>query len=244
LRIDKGTAGEPIRQEIVEAMTTNETLFFRDMAPFEALKTAILPELRAKRAKAKQLRVWSAAASLGQEAYSAALLLLENGFSDWTLQIVGTDIAESVLERARNGCYSQLEVDRGLPAVYLDRYFNRHGVGWQIKDQVRNMVRFERLDLRRETARPGAFDIVFCRNVLIYFDPPTKRKILSAIQAVLAPGGYLLLGAAETIINLNDKLEKRVLGCHSVPEPGVAWARRRMGTRLRSEKRKRADGAP
>jgi chemotaxis protein methyltransferase CheR len=140
------------------------------------------------------------------------MLILENGFSDWTLQIVGTDIPESVLERARLGRYSDLEVNRGLPAPYLAKYFNRHGVEWQIKDEVRKMIRFERLDLRRGTAGLGAFDIVLCRNVLIYFDSPTKRKILSAIQSALAPGGYLLLGAAETLISLNETLEKTVLG--------------------------------
>lgn len=208
----KATSGTPIRQEILEAMTTNETLFFRDMAPFDALKTAILVELKTKRALTKRIRIWSAAASSGQEAYSLAMLLLECGFRDWSLHIVGTDIAESVLERARRGRYSQLEVNRGLPAPYLIKYFTRHGLEWQIKDEIRKMVKFERLDLRRGTAGPGAFDIVFCRNVLIYFDQPTKRQILSNIQSALAPGGYLSLGAAETIINLNDSLEKRVFG--------------------------------
>jgi chemotaxis protein methyltransferase CheR len=208
----KATSVTPIRQEILEAMTTNETLFFRDMAPFDALKNAILPELRAKRAVAKRLRLWSAAASSGQEAYSLAMLLLENGFQDWSLKIVGTDIAESILERARSGRYSQLEVNRGLPASYLIKYFTRHGLEWQLKDEIRRMVQFERLDLRRATADPGSFDIVFCRNVLIYFDPPAKKKILSGIQLVLAPGGYLSLGAAETVINLNETLVKRVFG--------------------------------
>ncbi len=208
----KATAATPIRQEILEAMTTNETLFFRDMAPFEALRNSILPELKAKCGPAKRLRLWSAAASSGQEAYSLAMLLLEGGFQNWNLQIAGTDIAESILERARTGRYSQLEVNRGLPVHYLIKYFTRHGLEWQLKDEIRRMVRFERLDLRRATAGPGPFDIVFCRNVLIYFDPTTKRQILAAIQSVLAPGGYLSLGAAETIINLNETLEKCVFG--------------------------------
>jgi chemotaxis protein methyltransferase CheR len=187
-----------LRQEVVEAMTTNETLFFRDVSPFDALRNQILPQLKERRAQERKLSFWSAAASSGQEAYSLAILLLEMGFGDWQIDIVGTDLSEQILERARAGKYMQIEVNRGLPAPYLVKYFRREGLDWQLKDQIRRMVRFRRFDLRQSMHGLGPFDVVMCRNVLIYFDVDTKKKILGEIRRVMQQGGYLLLGGAET----------------------------------------------
>jgi chemotaxis protein methyltransferase CheR len=194
----------PLRKRVVEAMATHETLFFRDAAPFEALRTSILPKLMEERKLTRKLTFWSAAASSGQEAYSLAMLLLEMGLSSWNIQILGTDISEPILARASQGRYMQIEVNRGLPAPYLVKYFERHGLEWQIKDQVRQMVTFEQFDLRASMKSKGPFDVIFCRNVLIYFDVETKKKILSELRGALVPGGLLLLGGAETTLNLDE----------------------------------------
>lgn len=193
-----------LRREVVEAMTTNETLFFRDLGPFEALRKHVLVALRQRNAATRSIGIWSAASSTGQEIYSIAMILLEAGLGDWNLRLLGTDLSETVLERARCGRYLQVEVNRGLPAASLVKYFERQGLEWRLKEPVRRMVRFEQFDLRRSMAGKGPFDIVFCRNVLIYFDVETKRQILGEIYKTLVPGGYLTLGAAETLLNLNS----------------------------------------
>jgi chemotaxis protein methyltransferase CheR len=201
-----------LKKAVVEAMTTNETLFFRDLAPFDALRNHILPELRIRNAASKTLSIWSAAASTGQEAYSIAMILLESGFADWKIQILGTDLADNVLERARQGRYVQVEVNRGLPATSLVKYFEREGLEWRIKENLRKMVRFEQFDLRRPMSGKGPFDIVFCRNVLIYFDIDTKKRIVSELLRCLAPSGHLCLGAAESMLSLSSDFERIVLG--------------------------------
>lgn len=201
-----------LKKEVVEAMTTNETLFFRDLTPFEALRTSILPLIRSRNAATRTISIWSAASSTGQEAYSIAIILLEAGMADWNVRILGTDLAESVLQRARQGRFLQVEVNRGLPAVSLVKYFERQGLEWQIKESIRRMVRFEQFDLRRSMAGKGPFDIVFCRNVLIYFDVETKRQILGEIYGTLVPGGYVTLGAAETMLNINSDFQRVVMG--------------------------------
>ncbi|MGP8245433.1 MAG: CheR family methyltransferase [Bryobacteraceae bacterium] len=201
-----------LRQQVVEAMTTNETFFFRETSQYEALKSTVLPELVQERQLLRKISVWSAAASTGQEAYSLAMLLLEMGLGNWDISIVGTDLSAAVLQRARAGRYLQIEVNRGLPAPLLVKYFKREGLEWQLLDEVRRMVRFEREDLRRDTSAMGPFDLVFCRNVLIYFDVPTKRSILSRIRRCLAPGGHLLLGGSETTLNLDDRFVRRPVG--------------------------------
>ncbi len=201
-----------LRQEVVEAMTTNETLFFRDVSPFDALRTQILPEIKAQRLQQRKVSFWSAAASSGQEAYSLAILLLEMGFGDWQIEIVGTDLSEHILERARIAKYMQIEVNRGLPAPYLVKYFQREGLDWRLKEQVRKMVRFRRFDLRQNMQGLGLFDVVMCRNVLIYFDVDTKKKILGEVRRVMQPGGYLLLGGAETTVNLDDNFRRTPIG--------------------------------
>jgi chemotaxis protein methyltransferase CheR len=201
--------GEPqLRKKIVEAMTTHETLFFRDVAPFDALKTEVLPALIEQRRATRKLSFWSAAASSGQEAYSLAMLLLEMGLESWNIQILGTDLSEQILDRAREGRYMQIEVNRGLPANYMVKYFERQGLDWKIKDHLRRMVHYERFDLRQSMRTKGPFDVIFCRNVLIYFDTETKKKILGELRAALFPGGHLILGGAESTLNLDNEFKR------------------------------------
>ena len=208
----RATGGDTLKEKVVEAMTTNETHFFRDFAQYEALRTIILPQLLEQRRQLRRLSMWSAAASTGQEAYSLAIMLREMRLEGWELRILGTDLAESVLERARAGRYLQIEVNRGLPAAYLVKYFIRSGLEWQLKDEIRKMVRFERFDLRQSMHTLGPFDVIFCRNVLIYFDVETKKRILSQLRHALFSGGYLFLGAAETVLNLDERYERRSFG--------------------------------
>lgn len=191
-----------------EAMTTNETLFFRDKALFDALRTQILPPILDRIRGTRKLRIWSAAASSGQEAYTLAMMLLEMGKTKIEVEIVGTDLSNQVLERARQGRYVQFEVNRGLPAPFLMKYFTRAGLEWQIKDEARGMARFEQLDLRRDFRHLGSFDLVLCRNVLIYFDSETKTNILDRIRGLLHPSALLALGCAETVINVHDGFQR------------------------------------
>jgi len=209
---------QDLKQRLIEAMTTNETLFFRDPSIFDALKTTIIPELMKQRETSKRLSFWSAAASSGQEAYSLAILVLEMGLvaQGWNIQILGTDLSGHVLDRARLGRYMQIEVNRGLPAPYLVRYFSKQGLEWQLKDSVRSMATFQRLDLRQSLMSLGTFDVIFCRNVLIYFDVPTKKKILGGLRGVLRDDGCLLLGGAEAILDLDGRYARQVVGQASV----------------------------
>jgi chemotaxis protein methyltransferase CheR len=197
---------------VIDALTTNETSWFRDGHPFEAVIRHLLPELVGE--GARTITIWSAACSSGQEAYSLAMLLL-----DWLpahpgvrAQIIGTDISPTMVERARAGRYSQLEVNRGLPAQHLVRYFEQSGREWVLTPQVRALARFERGNLAQPPVGVPACDIVFLRNVLIYFDVETKRIVLSHIRRVLRPGGYLLLGGAESTLNLDTAFERTELG--------------------------------
>jgi chemotaxis protein methyltransferase CheR len=204
----RATSGGRVSQEVVEAMTTNETLFFRDAIPFKVLRNSLLPPLIEARSKSRKLTFWSAASSSGQEAYSLAMMLCEMGLQDWNIEIKGTDLNERMVERARLGSYAQIEVNRGLPATHLVKYFERHDLEWRVKEGLRRMVRFERFDLRQPMRQMGPFDFVLCRNVLIYFDVETKKRILSEIEKTMTPGGHLLLGAAETTMNLSDAFER------------------------------------
>jgi chemotaxis protein methyltransferase CheR len=208
----RATTDPPLKQQVVEAMTTNETYFFRDPVHYEALKTAILPPLIMQRDKTRRLSFWSAAASTGQEAYSLAMMLLEMGLGGWDIQILGTDLSDQVLERARTGRYMQIEVNRGLPASLLVKHFSRMGLDWQLKDEVRRRVQFARFDLRQSMRTLGPFDVVLCRNVLIYFDVETKKRILSEIRGCLYNGGYLLLGGTENTLGLCDQFERETYG--------------------------------
>jgi len=208
----QATRDQGVGRQVVEAMTTNETYFFRDPAHYEAIRTVLLPRLKEERQDTKKLRFWSAAASTGQEAYSLAMLLLGCGLGDWSIQILGTDFSSQVLERARSGKYQQIEVNRGLPAACLVKHFRRAGVDWELSESVRRMVRFEPIDLRQSMRALGPFDLVFCRNVMIYFDAETKKSILSEIHGTLFRGGWLLLGGAETAFGIEDKFERQTVG--------------------------------
>jgi chemotaxis protein methyltransferase CheR len=197
---------------LAEAMTTNETYFFRDPAHYEAIRNTLLPRLREERKASKTMRFWSAAASTGQEPYSLAMLLLKEGFADWNLQILGTDFSSQVLERARSGTYQQIEVNRGLPLDLLVKHFRGSGLDWQLSDAVRRLVRFEAIDLRKSMRTLGPFDLVFCRNVMIYFDSQTKWNIMKEIHGTLFRGGWLLLGGAESAIGLDEFFERKTMG--------------------------------
>lgn len=205
----KSARDEQLIRDVVEAMTTNESLFFRDGKPFELLRTVILPRIVGARPKERPLRIWSAACSSGQEAYSIAITLLEEEalLAGRPVEIVATDIATSMLIKAKAGVYSQFEVQRGLPIRLLLKYFTQKGTNWEIAPKLRSMVSFRQHNMLGECAGLGRFDIVFCRNVLIYFDEPTKKGVIERIAQVLAPDGVLLLGAVETIIGLSTRLE-------------------------------------
>jgi len=213
-----------LQQKVVEAMTTNETSFFRDLNPFEALRKVVLPEMFQRRAAERRLQIWCSASSTGQEPYSISLILREHfpGFADWKIGIVASDLSTDVLARARKGCYSQLEVNRGLPAPLLVKYFQRQGTEWQLKEEVRRLVEFRQLNLIDGAWGIAATDIVFIRNVLIYFDVPTKKVILQKIRQLLRPDGYLFLGGAETTLNLDDSFERISFersGCYRLRKP-------------------------
>lgn len=212
----RGKHDVQLAHQVVEAMTTNETYFFRDPAQYEAIRTVLLPKLKEERRYTRSLRFWSAASSTGQEAYTLAMVLLESGLQHWNLQILGTDFSAKVVERARTGIYQQIEVNRGLPSTLLVKYFRRAGLDWQLSDTVRRMVRFETIDLRKSMHSLGPFDLVFCRNVMIYFDHETKRKIMKEIHSTLSRGGWLLLGGAETAVNLDERFDRRPVGNVSV----------------------------
>ncbi len=215
LRTDLAT-----QNEVVEALTTNETLFFRDTKPFEHLRALGLPRLHAQRPAGMPLRIWSAAASTGQEAYSLAMQISEMGpaLHGRPVQILGTDIARGPLARAREGLYSQFEVQRGLPARMLVKYFAKEADGWRIIKPIRDMAEFREWNLLADPAPLGRFDVVFCRNVLIYFDPPTKARALEMIASRMAPDGLLYLGGAETITGLGGSF-RTTAGEYSVFEP-------------------------
>jgi len=201
-----------IGQQVVEAMTTNETYFFRDPAQYEAIRTVFLPRLKEDRQAARKMRFWSAAASTGQEAYSLAMLLIEDGLKDWDIRILGTDFSSKVVERAESGNYQQIEVNRGLPAALLLKHFHRSSLNWQLSETVKRMVNFETIDLRKSMRTLGPFDLVFCRNVMIYFDNETKRNIMKELHSTLFRGGWLLLGGAESAFGLDEWFERKTVG--------------------------------
>jgi chemotaxis protein methyltransferase CheR len=201
-----------VGRQVVEAMTTNETYFFRDPGHYDAIRSVLLPKLKEERRDYRRLRFWSAAASTGQEAYSLAMLLLQEGLSDWNIQILGTDFSAPVVERARSGKYQQIEVNRGLPTALLVKHFRRSGVDWQLSEPVRRLASFETIDLRQSMRALGPFDLVFCRNVMIYFDAETKKNILRQLHGTLFRGGWLMLGGAETAFGVEDLFDRETVG--------------------------------
>jgi chemotaxis protein methyltransferase CheR len=192
--------------EVVEAMTTNETFFFRDKTPFDHLRDTVLPALLQARAARRSLRIWSAACSTGQEPYSIAICLKEKAaqLAGWRVEIVGTDLSNEVLEKSKAGIYSQFEVQRGLPIQWLVKYFTQTGELWQLNADIRSMVQYRQLNLLQDFSSLGKFDVVFCRNVLIYFDQDTKVTMFDRIARVLEPDGMLMLGAAESVVGITD----------------------------------------
>jgi chemotaxis protein methyltransferase CheR len=201
----KGGASALISQ-VVEAMTTNETFFFRDKVPFEHFRDTIVPELLKARASRKSLRIWCAAGSTGQEPYSLAMCLKEMGaaLAGWRVEILATDLSQEVLEKSRAGIYSQFEVQRGLPIQMLVKYFKQNGELWQINPELRAMIQHRPLNLLHDFSQLGSFDVIFCRNVLIYFDQETKTNIFGRLARIVEPDGFLVLGAAETVVGLTE----------------------------------------
>lgn len=201
-----------VHRKIVDALTTNETSFFRDGEPFKQLVDTVLPDLLVRRATTRSIKVWSAASSSGQEPYTIAMVLQDNLPPGWSFDIIGTDISTEMLTRAEAGQYTQLEVNRGLPAPLLVKHFERNGAHWQIAQALRKNVSFRRLNLAAPFPPMGPFDIVFIRNVLIYFDVQTKRTVLQRVAGTLRPDGWLFLGSAETTIGIDDRFERVVAG--------------------------------
>ncbi len=197
----------PLMTDVVEAMTTNESLFFRDKTPFEHFRNVIMPGLLAARSTTRTIRIWCAAASTGQEPYSLAMCLKEMGrdIAGWRIDLLATDLSAEVLEKARSGLYTQFEVQRGLPIQSLLKHFTQSGEMWQIAAEIRAMVKYRQLNLLKDFSALGLFDVVFCRNVLIYFDQDTKIDVLNRLARSTTADGYLVLGAAETVVGLTDR---------------------------------------
>jgi chemotaxis protein methyltransferase CheR len=200
------SGGDQLTTQVVEAMTTNETFFFRDKIPFDHLRDYVLPALIQARASRRSLRIWSAACSTGQEPYSIAMGLREYGaaLAGWRIEIVATDLSQEVLEKSKAGLYSQFEVQRGLPIQLLVKYFTQLGELWQLSADIRGMVQHRQLNLLQDFSHLGKFDVIFCRNVLIYFDQETKSAIFERMSKMLEADGTLFLGAAESVVGITD----------------------------------------
>lgn len=200
---------ERLLVDVTEAMTTNESFFFRDNRPFDQFKNLVLPHFLEARATGKQIRIWSAACSSGQEPYTLAMMLKEEAarLAGWKIDIVATDLSTEILDKAKEGLYSQFEVQRGLPITLLMKYFAQEGEKWRISEEIRNMVTYKPFNLLENADTLGTFDIVFCRNVLIYFDQETKGQVLSRIAKIMPQDGYLYLGGAETVLGISDSFE-------------------------------------
>lgn len=209
---------------ITDALTTNETFFFRDKTPFDLLRDHVIPAILKKKGAMGRVRIWCAAASTGQEPYSIAMLMdeLRAVGRGCDAEIVATDISDRVLEKARAGVYSQFEVQRGLPIQNLAKYFEKSGEMWRINDKMRAMVRFQKHNLLDDCRHLGRFDVVFCRNVLIYFEPDQKKAALERIAANMTDDGYLLLGAAETVMGVTDAFQSTP-AARSLYQRNTAW---------------------
>ncbi len=220
----KRPGSRDLSQQVINAMTTNETSFYRDIHPFDALKTTILPELIKKREKERTLNIWSNACSSGQEVYSIAMLLREHFpvLQGWKVRLIASDLSTAILRRAQEGNFNQTEVNRGLPMPLLLKYFTKNGLNWQIKEEVRNGIEFKEVNLIETWPQTlPAMDIIFLRNVLIYFDPPTKTNVLNKAAKLLRPDGYMFLGGAETTMNLDVKLTRETVGKATCYRPNI-----------------------
>jgi chemotaxis protein methyltransferase CheR len=224
--VQKIKAGaETLTSDVVEAMTTNETFFFRDKLPFDHMREAILPALVKARASRRTLRIWCAASSTGQEPYSIAMCVKEfSALAGWRVEIVATDLSQAVLEKSKAGIFSQFEVQRGLPIQMLVKYFTQTGELWQLNAEIRAMVQHRQLNLLQDFSHLGTFDVIFCRNVLIYFDQDTKAGIFDRLGRMLEPDGVLALGAAESVVGISDAFkpypERRGLYCPNLARIG------------------------
>ncbi len=200
---------EDLLREITDAMTTNESFFFRDNTPFDLFKNDVMPGIIKSRSSGRRLRIWCAAASTGQEPYSLAIILseMEARLAGWNIEIIGTDLSQSVLDKAKAGIYSQFEVQRGLPIKLLMKYFTQAGEMWQISEKIRKMVTYKPYNLLDSFSSLGSFDVIFCRNVLIYFHQDTKKLVLDRLRGQMPVDGTLFLGAAETVLGLTDKFK-------------------------------------
>ncbi len=205
----KRSGANGLKETVTDAMTTNESLFFRDKTPFEHLDNIMLPYLLDARRSRRRLKIWCAAASTGQEPYSIAMSLKEQGtkVAGWRFDILGTDISKRVLDKASAARYTQFEVQRGLPIKLLLKYFTQQGENWVLNEDVRKMVIYKEGNLLESFSNIGKFDIIFCRNVLIYFDLETKRQVLEKIAMQMEKDSFLLLGAAETVMGICEKLQ-------------------------------------
>lgn len=212
------------QRRVVDALTINETSWFRDAEPFRVFAEVMLPHLVAARGAERRLRVWSAASSSGQEAYSLAITCHDHLPPDWTVEILATDVSETMVERVRLGRYGQVEMNRGLPAAALVRHFTRVGTEWEVGAHLRSVVRARHLNLAEPLGELGRFDVVFLRNVLIYFDAGTRRDIMRRLHRHVAPDGYLLLGAAETATDAGDHWRLERHGRLSVHRPAELLA--------------------
>lgn len=210
----KKPSGTRWHDRVAEAMTINETSFFRDLQPFSVLKDSLLPEIRLRKAQEKKLTIWSAASSSGQEAYSLAMTIREHfpEFLAWDVKILATDFTDDMVRRTRDGVYSHFEVNRGLPAKLLVKYFTRQGTQWQAHDDLRQWIDARKLNLTSPFPALPTCDIVFLRNVLIYFDAATKQSLLQKVRRVMAPRSHLFLGGGETLINLNVPFRRVEIG--------------------------------
>ncbi|MBI1314645.1 methyltransferase domain-containing protein [bacterium] len=204
------TKSPRLADQVAQAVTVNETSFFRDIHPFNALQSKIIPDVTKENAARRELKIWCAAASSGQEPYTIAMVIREHfpTLSNWNVRILATDISEKMLARCSSGQYTQLEVNRGLPARNLLRYFDRSGSVWTVKPELRNLIDFQRLNLTTSWPITSQFDVIFIRNVLIYFDQQTKADILRRALRQMRPNGYLFIGSAETVIGLNLPLQR------------------------------------
>jgi chemotaxis protein methyltransferase CheR len=202
----KAGSADALTAEVVEAMTTNETFFFRDKIPFDHLRETMLPAMLQARASRRALRIWCAASSTGQEPYSIAMCLKELGatLAGWRVEILATDLSQGVLEKSKAGLFSQFEVQRGLPIQLLVKYFTQVGELWQLNADIRGMVQHRQLNLLQDFGHLGTFDVIFCRNVLIYFDQDTKAGIFERLARVVEPDGFMVLGAAESVVGISD----------------------------------------
>ncbi len=208
----RGLPDKQLVQDIVEAMTTNETSFFRDLKPFDLFRDTIIPELVEARKDTKSIRIWCAACSSGQEPYSLAMLMKEEPLASklagYKVEIVATDISEDILKHANEGLYTQFEVQRGLPIALLMKYFSQEGEKWRIKPEIKQNIKYSNFNLLKPmSSLGGSFDVIFCRNVLIYFDQETKKDILERMSTILKPDGFLFLGGSETVLGITDALK-------------------------------------